>query len=70
MPDTKSVKIGDILTKEQLKESLRIINESKDYEAAKKLKEYFLTIQPPLSEKGVLPDYFAYVLIYTVGKKV
>jgi hypothetical protein len=62
-----AMKLGDILTKEQIAETLRImqlpVNEG---EQTKQLKEYYGTFREQLEHKGILPDFLAYAVPFWI----
>lgn len=64
--ETKTVRLSDLLTKEQVKECCKIINRGSRYsnETIGALKEYLGQFKEELEAKGVLPDYLAYMLIF------
>lgn len=56
-----NAKVGDFLTDAQIKKVEEILK-SPELEQIHKLKKYLSSIQPPLEEKGIIPDYLAYIL--------
>jgi len=62
-PDVPQVPLSKILTPEQMEKVIELWNgsESPD-QALMRLRGYLQTIEAELSEKGVLPDYLAYML--------
>jgi hypothetical protein len=67
--------LDKILTKDQLKQVKKVIeqNEKKkikpsDMEYSNSLKELFKKWHDQLLEKGVLPDFLAYWMTYTISK--
>ena len=61
MIDSKS--LNEILNEEQLQEVQKIINfSSSDDGILKGLKEYFLSINKQLEDKGILGDYLAWAV--------
>ncbi|MAG27143.1 hypothetical protein CMI47_16525 [Candidatus Pacearchaeota archaeon] len=61
MSNTKN--LNEILTEEQLREVMKIINLSNNDEAILEgLKQYFLSIKEQLEAKGLLSDYLAWAV--------
>lgn len=62
----KTITLGELLTPEQCEQARKIMLASKsDAEATKGLKDYFGTLRAELEQKGVLPDYLAYAVMYS-----
>lgn len=63
---TRSVALSDILTDDQIKVVVEILNRPNvdDIAMTKLLKEYLRTIGPQLEAKGVVADYLAYMIIH------
>jgi hypothetical protein len=63
---TKTVKLSDLLTEEQLHEVERILNEFGEdkFEAGNKLRRYLEGFHEQLIQKGVVPGYLAYVIVW------
>lgn len=65
----ESKKLGEILTPDQILGVLNILEIWRDDPTVriKKLKEYLHKFSKDLEDKGVLPDYLAYVIEYKVS---
>jgi len=70
-----TVQIEDILTKEQLKELKKVIQENNklkikplDTKYTESLKALFNKYRKQLIEKGVLPEYLAYAIGYKISQ--
>jgi hypothetical protein len=70
----KTIRLDEILTKEQLKKTLVIINQGGghplDIATIKALKAYYKTIEDDLLAKDIPPDYLAYQVAYQAQIKV
>ena len=66
MSKSKSVLLTDLLTEEQIKEVERIVAQHGDdmFEASNHLRRYLEAFKAQLEEKGVIPGYLAYVIVY------
>lgn len=62
MTETKTVALGDILSKQQLKDIAKLLNETPEHNQVEFLKNYLNTFPEELEAKGVLPDFLAYML--------
>jgi hypothetical protein len=60
MGRTKYVPLTDILTEEQIE----VVMDHIKNETYPQLKEYLNGLESQLTEKGVVPDYLYYVLMY------
>lgn len=66
----KHLKLGDLLNPAQALEVTRILNSTADtLEAISRLTSYFNTFRDELVEKGVLPEYLAYVVEFEAQKQ-
>lgn len=65
LPGMKTVKLGELLTDEQLKGVLAIINDPSlgVIPKTQRLKKYLGGFESELEAKGVVPDYLAYWLM-------
>lgn len=66
----KVVTLTDLLTREQIQETGRIIaihEDEDEVELVKRLTAYYETFQKELEEKGVIPGYLALIVVATVG---
>lgn len=63
----KTIKLGDLLTDDQLKQVREIINSTaSSLDRTAKLRDYFATIRETLESKGVLPEYLAYAVEFFI----
>lgn len=65
-----TITLGDILTPEQIKHVMQIVDEAGGdvFEAAAKLKPFFHGIADQLDAKGIVPDFAAYAIPYWIGQ--
>lgn len=63
----KTITLGELLTEEQMAEVTRIVAMYGD-DCTPRLKAYFRSIGEQLESKGVLPEYLAYALPYSLGQ--
>lgn len=70
-PGYPKVKVGDILTDQQMDRVMDILQKNGgDMDAnIRDLKVYFNTIKGDLDKKGAVPDYLAYAVGYNLSKK-
>lgn len=66
----KTITLGELLTEEQMDDVQAIINSHRigDMDCTARLKQYFRGIGEQLESKGVLPEYLAYALPYSLGQ--
>lgn len=65
MSETKTVKLTDLLSHEQLDEVERILQRSEDQmQASNELRRYLARFKVELEAKGANSDYLSYVIAY------
>jgi len=65
-----SIRLGDLLTDQQIKRVVRLVNDPKtgDHAKTQALKACLRSFGPQLEAKGVVPDYLAYWLMWRLAQ--
>lgn len=65
----KTITLGEVLTDEQVDKVMKILDHAKsDAARINSLKNYYTGLRKQLAQKGVLPEYLAYVTLYVWRK--
>lgn len=67
----KTIAIGELLTPAQCEDVRQILlTETDPIAVTRKLRDYFVPLRDQLEAKGMLPEYLAYVLPFTLQATV